>query len=140
MKGFRFLLVAILVSGFVSGCSTKKTAVGSGPSMKKVTGTVTYLPKIALPPDAMVEVQLLDVSKQDVPGDVINEQTILNPGQPPIPFSVEYDTARIVSNHTYAIQARISFGGQLRYINQTPFKVITNGNPTKAEVVVEAAK
>ena len=118
----------------------KKQPAATGPAMKKVTGTVTYLEKIALPPDAMVEVQLLDVSKQDTPGDVVNEQTILNPGQPPIPFSVEYDPTRIVSNHRYAIQAKISFGGELKYTNQSAYNVITNGNPTKVEVVVQPAK
>jgi putative lipoprotein len=140
MKTFQLFLVAILISVFWTGCMKKQPAATTGPAMKKVTGTVTYREKIALPPDAMVEVRLLDVSKQDAPGDVVNEQTILNPGQPPIPFAVEYDPARIVSDHRYAIQARISVGGELKYTNQSAYNVITNGNPTKVEVVVEPAK
>jgi uncharacterized lipoprotein YbaY len=35
-----------------------------------VTGTVTYLERIALPPDATVAVRLLDISRQDVAATV----------------------------------------------------------------------
>src|SRR5258708_34753519 len=41
-----------------------------------VTGTVTYRQRIALPRQAVVQVQLLDVSKADAPAIVIAEQTI----------------------------------------------------------------
>jgi uncharacterized lipoprotein YbaY len=34
-------------------------------------------------------------------------------------------------NHRYAIQAKISFSGGLKYTNQSAYNVITNGNPTK---------
>jgi hypothetical protein len=53
-----------------------------------VSGTVFYLQRIALPPDTSLEVNLVDISKQDVPVVTIAEQKITNPGQVPIPFEL----------------------------------------------------
>ncbi len=108
--------------------------------MSKVTGSITYLQKIALPPDALVEVQLLDVSKQDASAEVVGEQTIVNPGQVPIRFSVEYDPSRIDASHTYGIQVRILSGGDLQWRSGSAYHVITNGNPVYVDVVVQPAK
>ena len=56
-----------------------------------VTGTVTYRERIALSPQAVVEVKLEDVSRADAAAVTIGEQTITNPGQVPIDFEIEYD-------------------------------------------------
>jgi uncharacterized lipoprotein YbaY len=103
-----------------------------------VTGTITYLQRIARPEDAVVEVKLSDVSRADAPATVIGEQTITNPGQVPIPFVVTYDPAVIDPRFTYAIQVRITDGaGNLMWINTSAYNVITNGNPSTIEVVVD---
>jgi putative lipoprotein len=102
-----------------------------------VTGTVTYLQRIALPPDAEVQVTLDDVSLQDAPSEKIAEQIIAEPGQVPIPFELTYDPKSIVPTHTYAVQARISQGDQLLFINTTAIHVITRGYPTRVEIVVQ---
>src|SRR5258705_6386813 len=73
-----------------------------------VTGTVTCRQRIALPRQAVVQVQLLDVSKADAPAIVIAEQTIEPKGkQVPIPFSLNYAPAQIKENYRYAVQAKI---------------------------------
>ena len=46
-----------------------------------VTGTVDYRERMALPPDAVVEVRLSDVSRQDVAAPVIAETTVLPEGR-----------------------------------------------------------
>ena len=103
-----------------------------------VTGTVTYRQRIALPRQAVVQVQLLDVSKADAPAIVIAEQRIEPKGkQVPIPFSLDYAPAQIKENYRYAVQAKILLGGKLRYINKQAYPVITGGNPNKREIVVE---
>ena len=102
-----------------------------------VSGTVTYLQRIALPPNAVVEVKLVDVSRQDVPATVLGEQIITNPGQVPIPFEIAYDPASIDPRFTYAVQARIMADGQLLFISDTVTPVITRGAPTSdVEIVV----
>ncbi len=96
-----------------------------------VTGELWYRERIALLPDVVVEVKLVDVSKQDVPATVISEQTIKSPGQVPIAFVVAYDTEGIIPNHRYCIQARIlEADGKLIFITTQAYPVITLGNPT----------
>ncbi|TAH49734.1 MAG: META domain-containing protein [Chloroflexota bacterium] len=95
-----------------------------------VTGQVVYREKIAMPEGAVVKVQVADVSRADAPADVIGEQTIENPGNVPVKFSVPYDGAKIQPNFTYAVSARIEVNGQLMWISTTRIPVITNGAPT----------
>lgn len=141
MKKMGVLFLGFLVVVSFGACSTRKAPTAqAGPAMSKVTGSITYLQKITLSPDALVEVQLLDVSKQDASGEVVGEQTIVNPGQVPIRFSVEYDPARITASHTYGIKVRILSGGELQWISTAAYPVITNDNPVYVDVIVEPAK
>jgi len=105
-----------------------------------VSGTVFYLQRIALPPDATVEVKLVDISRQDVPAVTIAEQKIANPGQVPIPFELRYDPDKIGPRYTYAVQARIEQGGKLLFISTQVFPVITRGNPNHVEIRVDPVR
>ena len=61
-----------------------------------VTGTVTYLQRMALPPSAVIEVKFQDVFRADAPATVIAEQKITAEGkQVPIPFELRYEPTRI---------------------------------------------
>ncbi|MCB0158156.1 MAG: YbaY family lipoprotein, partial [Caldilineaceae bacterium] len=104
-----------------------------------VTGTVTYRQRSALPPDAVVRVQLIDVSLADAPAQVLGEQVITRPGQVPVPFAVAYNPDAIDSRNRYAVQAEIFDGdGNRLFRNTTTVPVITGDNPvTDVEVVVE---
>ncbi len=105
-----------------------------------VTGTVTYLQRIALSDDTVVEVKLLDISIADAEAVTISEQTISNPGQVPIPFELLYDPQVIDPRNTYSVQVRITNGaGELIFINTSAFLVLTQGNPSTVEVIVEPA-
>lgn len=109
-----------------------------GSEMASVTGTVSYLQRIALPPGAIVEAKLVDVSRADAPAIVLSEQTIVTQGeQVPIPFTLPYDPADIDPRYRYAVQARITIDGELAWISTTSYPVITQGNSTKVEVIVE---
>ncbi len=102
-----------------------------------VSGTVTYLQREALPPNAVVEVKLVDVSRQDIAATVLGEQIITDPGQVPIPFEIAYDPGSIDPRFTYAVQVRITADGQLLFISDTVTPVITRGAPTSdVEIVV----
>lgn len=112
------------------------------PSMSNATasvkGTVTYLARIALPPTAVVKVQLVDVSRADVSAVVLGEQVIETKGrQVPFAFEIPYDPAKIEASHSYAVQARIEEGGQLRFINDQRYAVITRDAPTEVELVLK---
>ena len=104
--------------------------------MAAVNGTVFYLERMALPPGAVLTVQLADVSKADAPADVIATETKPLTTQVPIPFSLSYDPNKIIKSHSYAVQARIEVDGKLRFISTTSNPVITNGKPTTVDVRV----
>jgi heat shock protein HslJ len=105
-----------------------------------VTGTVTYRERSALPPTATVTVQLLDVSRADAPAAVIAEQVIQADGkQVPFSFSLAYDPAQIDPRHTYSVRATIKDGDRLLFTSAQAYPVITNGNPTNVEIVVQRA-
>lgn len=96
-----------------------------------VTGNVTYRPRIALPPNAVVKVSLHDVSRADAPAIVLDEQIISTNGkQVPIPFTLQYNPSQIKPSHSYAVSARILVDGKLQWISTTRNSVITRGNPT----------
>jgi uncharacterized lipoprotein YbaY len=104
----------------------------------KVTGTVTYRERLALPPNAVVQVSLQDVSLADAPAVVLGEQTITTGGaQIPIPFEITYDPAAIDQRLTYSVPARITVDGQLLFTSTTTTLVITQGNPSDVEIVVQ---
>ena len=56
------VVVGALLPLIVAGCGPYH---GTPPSRASVTGSVTYRERSALPPDAVVRVQLSDVSRQD---------------------------------------------------------------------------
>ncbi len=106
-----------------------------------LTGTVTYQQRVALPPQALITVQLVDVSVADAPAEIVAQQVITAGGrQAPFNFELTYYLLKIQENHTYAVQARIEMDGQLTFISTTRYPVLTQGAPTTVEVVVDPAE
>jgi uncharacterized lipoprotein YbaY len=104
----------------------------------QITGTVAYLPRIALPPNAIVEITLADVSRADAPMEVIASQTlVLGNRQVPVPFELVYDPTQIEERLTYAVRARILVDGELRFTSTSVIPVITQDNPTEVEIIVD---
>ena len=129
-------LAFVLGSLALAGCS------GASSGEASVTGSATYLQRIALPPSAVMTVRIEDVSRADAPAVPIGEQVIETKGaQVPIPFAVAYDPSSIQENHSYSLRVRIEDGaGKLLFINDTSVPVITQGNPTQGiEVIVVPA-
>jgi uncharacterized lipoprotein YbaY/heat shock protein HslJ len=106
-------------------------------AIAEVTGTVAYRQRSALPPDAVVQVRLEDVSRQDAPATVIAEEKIETGGkQVPIPFLLRYDPARIEPSHSYHVRAMISSGGRMLFTSTSAYPVITRGAPAKVDIMV----
>jgi putative lipoprotein len=99
---------------------------------------VTCRVRTILPPDAYVQVELVDISRQDAPARTIAMQEILLQGrQVPIPFEIAFGSAAIDPGHTYAVQVRIVAGKRMLFVNTSTYKVLTNGVRSNVEVVVE---
>ena len=126
--------------GWLAACSTTSAVpAGGGTSVARVTGTVTYRERIALPPTAVIKVQLVDVSRADAPATVLGEQVTHAAGkQVPFAFEIQFDPATIEANHSYAVQARIEQDGKLRFISDRHYAVITRGAPTRVDIVLRS--
>ena len=57
----------------------------------------------------------------------IGEITIVDAGQVPIPFEIEYDPEAIDERFTYAIQAKIYERGELRFVRSEERRVGKEG-------------
>lgn len=99
-------------------------------------GSVVYRQRVALTPEAEVQIELRDVSIPDADSVLVAKQVISTPGQVPIPFSLEYDPTRITPGHTYAISARITDRGQLQFVTDTRIPVLGGGPPEPVEILV----
>lgn len=95
-----------------------------------LTGEITFAGDAAIPPGAVAEAQLYDHSLHDVASVLIASQTIPSPERFPIAFAVRYDPARIEERRTYGMQVSVKVAGELVYVNDTAFNVLTGGYPS----------
>jgi heat shock protein HslJ len=139
---------AAAASGDAGAATTGDTGVSSSDGMAgmaSVTGTVTYLQRMALPPDAMIEVSIHNKQLADAPP----EMTLLgmtafaaDGNQVPLPYTVVYSPEDVREGDMYSIGATIRDGsGNLMFVSDTMIPVITLGNPTAdVEILVRSAQ
>lgn len=127
--------MAVLALG---ACVPATQVTGANPSTATVSGTVTYRQRSALPPGAVVTVQIQDVSRADAPATILGEQQIAMDGRSvPVPYSIAYDPSVIDPRNTYSVAARITdAGGKLLFISDTFIPVITRDSPTQDVAIV----
>ena len=128
VRGFRALACAAFATlGACNGTGDNGSAGAQAPGV--ITGSVLYRERIALRPDAKIEVRLEDVTRADVPADVLAQQTIdTNGRQVPIPFELRYSPSRIDVNHRYGVRASIRApGGELMFTTTAHRAVLERG-------------
>ena len=131
-------LVLLIGASLLSASFSMSTAARGGDvEAPLVTGTINYLERVALPPTAVVKVQLVDVSRADATAVTLGEQIFITGGkQVPFFFKISYDPEKIRANHTYAVQVRIEEDGRLRFINDQRYAVITRNAPMHVDMVL----
>ena len=127
----RFWFIAILAMT-VPGCGLDSEE-SSDVALAQIEGTVFYRERIALPPNAVVEVQLEDVSRPDAPATIMAVVTLNSKQGPPYAFSIDYSPQQIDSRMTYALRATIRVDDKLRFIN-TEYIDPFSGNPVEVLV------
>jgi putative lipoprotein len=105
-----------------------------------ITGTATYRERIALPPGAVLEVELLDISRQDVAAVRIAQATIPVQGQVPIAFTLPFDAARIEDRFTYAVRAELRVNGQVAFRTDRVVPVLTRGAGNRVDLPLVRAR
>ena len=129
MKKRRSILALVMV------VSVHFASISQAETMHLET-TVTYRERIALPPDAVLEVELLDTSRADAPSVRISSQRFKLVG---VPRTVEiaYDTDLVEERLSYTVSARIISDGNVMFRSTTATPVLTRGAPKSAEIVLE---
>ena len=94
-----------------------------------VTGTASYRERIALPPGAVFEAFLEDVTLADAPADQLGRCRSPIPGKPPFAFEIDFDPAKVDPSHIYAVRAQVSVGRKLIFVSDTMNPVLTQGAP-----------
>jgi putative lipoprotein len=126
----RFLPRALLVVSLAL-----PSAVAQAADSLAVVGTVSYRQRIALPPDAVIEVRLQDTSRTDIAATTIGLTAIPATGdRPPVPFRIAYDPATIDASHSYSVRATISANGKLLYSSPATYPVLTHGAGNEAAI------
>lgn len=111
-----------VTGGCAHGPST--SAGGDVADGNMVRGSVAYRERMALPPDAVVEVWIIDASPLVMAAPVIAETIVMPEGrQVPIPFELRYDPSRIEPDHDYAVKAAIRSEGQILIATETDYLV-----------------
>jgi putative lipoprotein len=104
-----------------------------------VKGTATYRERMALPPGAVLEATLEDVSRADAAAEVIGQTRVEEPGNPPIRFEIRYDPSRIDPSRRYAVRARIVVGGKPFFTTDQDYPVLTAGKGNEVELLLRRA-
>lgn len=103
-----------------------------------ISGNVSYLQRIALPPDAVLIVRIQDVSRAGAPARVLAEQRIELAGrQVPISFQTTVDRDLIGKRARITAAARIERGGKLLFISDKSYPVIRNGQAVPVEMTLK---
>ncbi len=124
-------IVSIVALCLLAGIAAAEAADGT------VTGVATYRERIALPPGAVFEATLEDISRADAPADVVSTVRQEDVGNPPYRFELAFDPARIVPSRRYAVRARLTLEGRLVFTSDQVHPVLTNGNPATVEIVMK---
>jgi putative lipoprotein len=119
---------------------TKSAATSTASSPIIVSGNASYLQRIAMPPEAILTVQLEDVSLIGAPATVLAKQQIpFNARQVPIPFSININNNLVDPKHSYVIRASISVADSLRFTTLQPYAVLTQGASNQVNIIMQPA-
>jgi putative lipoprotein len=122
----------------VKDCVLEKPA-----TQDTVTGTITYLARMALPEQATIQVQLEDVSRADGAATVVAEEKFelgKRQVQVQVPFTLRFNPEKIDAKHRYSVSARVMIGSELKFVNDQAYPVLTQGNPANVDLILKPAK
>jgi len=131
-----------LAAALVMSCvSTEPPPLNSGmkdaAAQSAVEGTATYRERIALPPGAIFEAVLQDVTLADVKSTEVARTTVMRFSGPPIRFSIAFDPTKIDPAKNYSIRAGIRVDGKLWFTSDTAHPVLTRGAGSSVDILLE---
>ena len=89
----------------------------------EVSGSVLYRERIAMPADAVVQVDLRDTSRADAQAPLVAQRRIEQPPNVPVPFRLQVDEDGFEPPARLSLSARIDVGGVLWWTTDTHYPV-----------------
>jgi putative lipoprotein len=103
-----------------------------------LSGEVFYRERVALPPNAVLEVSLVDVTRPGGLGELVASVQIKPSRQVPIPFEIRYGDGDVEPPRSYAVRANILADGRLLYVSARSQRVLTHGHPKSVRILMAA--
>lgn len=107
-RGAPGLLAAVLAMVLAAGCTTRPPAPDA-----IVSGVALVRERVVLPPEAVFEATLLDVTHPDAPPVVLGRQRRAPAGQAPFAIWIPYPSARFLPKGRYEVRATVTLEGRL---------------------------
>lgn len=120
--------------GFAAALAAS-TVLAGGAMAGTIEGVATYRERIALPPEAVLQVKLVDISRADAAAVELSGKRYALTGVP-ANFTLEYDDALIQPGMSYAVEASILLDDRLLFTNDTVHPVLTRGGTNTVDMVL----
>ncbi len=98
-----FLVIAIISMVLSIGVSAEEKNT-------LMSGNVVYHERIAMYPNSIVHVMLIDLANEGKEDYIVAQTTVTQPTQVPVAFSLEFDRTALKPNHDYEVRAAIISG------------------------------
>ncbi len=102
-------------------------------------GTANVAEFVDLPPEAIFEAFLEDVSRADAPATRISSSQLNPAGPPPFKFKIAYDRQLIDPRHRYAVRARVMLDGRVMFTSDAVYPVLTAGTSARVDLLLHRA-
>ncbi|MBE7523607.1 MAG: YbaY family lipoprotein [Burkholderiales bacterium] len=138
-------LASALAVIMIPGCATVEPAGGSATNASVsaahvIRGSVVYREKVALPDDAELVMELIEVSRPDRPVKIATNTIPTAGRQVPLPFTLPFDPARTAVGGIYSLHATIRYGGKTRFVTGTRVNIDVKALPLALTMLVVAGE
>lgn len=127
-----------MIRSFVPWLAALALLMGAAPVQAgKLTGTALIRERIALPPDAVFEVRIVDASAPGGPELPLAAMRKAPAGFPPWRVDIDYDSSQVQPGQRYLVRATLSVRGQVLYSAEPPVPVrLDDADPPLQMVLV----
>lgn len=122
----RWIAAAVWALAFVAGGMPAAAGV--------LSGEVFYRERVALPPNAVLEISLVDVTRPGGLGELVASTQVRPNRQVPIRFEIRYGDDDVDPRRSYAVRANILADGRLLFVSARSERVLTHGHPSSVRI------
>lgn len=101
-----------------------------------VEGVVTFAEDEVLPEGAVLDLELVDISRADAAAERLSSIRLAAAPEQPITFTLPYDATLIDPRYTYSVTAEVRLYGRLLFRSDTLYPVLTRGAGDTVEVTM----